>query len=98
MARRTIRHRKNKIVYVQAIATTKQHIYYPQATLDDAFQLIIDSINGIDISNSDLFDGRFNFAFRICGDQWSGAIDYKIAELTLKIQNDIIKVVQCVYK
>lgn len=81
-------------------STPVRFVYIPQveavpytfsvATIEDIYGLILDSLNGKDISNSTLFDGRFDFRIRICGEHWSGNIDYRIANFVLRLQQEIL--------
>lgn len=89
MARYPIK-RPTRARFVYIPQTDENYYTFSVATIDDIYGLILDSLNGKDISNSHLFDGRFDFRIRICGEHWSGNIDYRIANFVLKLQQEIL--------
>lgn len=93
MARRKITQpRRARLVYVPQLASSASTRIHKVASIDDVFKLVLQSIQGENISESSLFDGRFNFSIRICGDQWSGDVDYRVASFILRAQKEILAI------
>lgn len=89
MARHPIKRPKRiRIVRIPQVETTPYT--FSAVSIDDIYGLILDSLHGKDISINSLFSGKFDFRIRICGEHWSGNIDYRIANFVLKIQQEIL--------
>lgn len=93
MARRKITQpKRTRLVYVPQLASSASAHTHQVASIDDVFRLVIQSIQGENISENSLFDGRFNFSIRICGEQWSGDVDYRIASFIIRAQKEILSI------
>lgn len=92
MARRSLRRTRPRLVFVPATPRLKAESNTSSASIEDALHLVLESLQGGKIGNSQLFDGRFNINIKLQGDQWDGEFNYKLAEFVIRIQRQILSI------
>ena len=90
MARRKLtRQHKTRLVYVPETKRRADKATYKVPTFEDIYTLLAQLLAGQDITDSNIFDGRFNISIHITGERWSGEIDYRTALFILRLQREI---------
>lgn len=90
MARRKLtRRHKTRLVYVPQTKRHADKAAYKIPTFEDIYTLLAQLLAGQDITDSNIFDGRFNISIHITGERWSGEIDYRTALFILRLQREI---------
>ncbi len=90
MARRKLtRRHKTRLVYVPQTKRHADKAAYKVPTFEDIYTLLAQLLAGQDITDSNIFDGRFNVSIHITGERWSRNIDYRTALFILRLQREI---------